>query len=572
MCTKNRDVYSKLGGDMKCLRFSSKAAIAGMFLIPIFISAPLFALTLMVTVKQGEQQQFHGLGCSMFPTKELLTIPPERARALANLLWGSPGTGGANFQYVRLCEASDSTGPLTVASYKGLYNDIKAVNSNAKFLYSPNGNPSSDPAGYAKHYAQILKMCADSGMPFDATGLHNDPASGANGFDSTMAASLVKYFRAALDSQGLQSVKIIAPDISAVDSIQLGWTRNIISDQGALSKVDGFGAHSYVMSFSPQYDSLIRSTGKESWQTESGDTGFEFEYMNGGDINRALQLSARVCNDLNFGSNVWMHHIGYMPPDSADKNASRILYFDSTGSPTFLTKYYYYNFFGRIFKPGCFIRRCVNDYPGNTSFQNMVLTYGNRPYFNAAAAKNPDGSWVLNVVNTTNLTHDQEKYFPSATISIWWHVEELADSGIVHFTRYQSDMFRAGQNMASQTMVNGDILINIGAMNMVTLVSDRLPPEGVIDRGSAKGAMYNVAYNSATRQLSFTVAGSSYGQLPVFCAAYNLEGKKISTLVNGKLQAGTHTISLTGKNRLAPGVYLLNLKIGTEQHSVKIAM
>jgi hypothetical protein len=281
-------------------------------------------------------------------------------------------------------------------------------------------------------------------------------------------------------------------------------------------------------------------------------------------------VTARICNDVNLGCNVWMHFLGYMGFDPND-NATRIIgYEDGTGRhPPFL-KYFFYKFIGNTMLPECIIRRCTNNYPNNTYFQDMRLTWGNRPPINAVAGKNPDGSWVLHVVNTTNLSNPQQIYLPNTLCNIVWHVDELADSGVVHFTRYQSDIYQVGQKMDRVDMIDGNIPVTLYAWHMMTLISD--PSTGVVERESAKGAVYNVAYNTATRQLSFTVAGSSHAQIPVHCAVYSLEGKKISTLVNGTLQAGQHTVSLSGKNRLTPGVYLVNLKIGTQQHSVKIVM
>jgi hypothetical protein len=256
---------------------------------------------------------------------------------------------------------------------------------------------------------------------------------------------------------------------------------------------------------------------------------------------------------------------------SANNNASRIMYFDSTGAHLAFLKYYYYRQIGQTMKPGCVIRQCTTDYPGNLNFQSMVLTSGLRPPVSAVAGKNADGSWVLNVVNNTGCTTtDQQIYLYPAGYYIWFNVEELKDSSRVAFTRYLSNGSLQFYKMATDTMRNGSLLVTINPQELITFVSTPTNPDAV-QRGLAAGAKHTIVYSSATRQLSFSIAKS---QTPVWvsCIAYNLEGKKLSTLFNGTLQSGQHIVSLAGKNRLPRGVYLVNLRIGAEQHSMKIAM
>tara|TARA_R110002073_G_scaffold183249_1_gene341429 strand:+ start:230 stop:958 length:729 start_codon:yes stop_codon:yes gene_type:complete len=67
---------------------------------------------------------------------------------------------------------------------------------------------------------------------------------------------------------------------------------------------------------------------------------------------------------------------------------------------------------------------------------------------------------------------------------------------------------------------------------------------------------YPNPFNPSTN-INFTIPASSDVELTI----YNLLGQKVSTLLNTKMNAGTHTISFDASN-LASGIYLYRLKAG----------
>jgi hypothetical protein len=254
----------------------------------------------------------------------------------------------------------------------------------------------------------------------------------------------------------------------------MSYVQNIKDDPAALAALAGFDSHSYNMSFTPEYYDLCNVPGTESWQDESAANGPE----GSNDAGLAAGCVARACNDFNFGCNIWMHFEAYLAYDPND-NATRIMGYDpASGAHQPFLKYYYYRQLRRGFKDGCVFRSSTSSDTRESVYQEMCLTYGDRPAIVGAAGRNVDGSWGLNVVNLTSepnvrpgVSAGSANYQPAATYNITYHVAELENAGTIRFRLYRSSSTVRDAYQETVLMSGGDVAFAIAPLELVTLVA-----------------------------------------------------------------------------------------------------
>ena len=112
----------------------------------------------------------------------------------------------------------------------------------------------------------------------------------------------------------------------------------------------------------------------------------------------------------------------------------------------------------------------------------MSYTYGKKPHINAAAAKNPDGSWAIGLSNFTSpgfQDADDPQSFPlhnsgySAEVyAVTVRVPELAPVKFLRFAVYRSDS-RIGDAPAGYAVMHSGVvtLPSVEPLNLVTLRS-----------------------------------------------------------------------------------------------------
>ncbi len=439
-----------------------------------------------ITAASGAQQSLicMGAGYTQDP-QNYSRIPLATRLAMANMIWGNDGLG---FRICRLWQnsAGTLTGAQMLSDYLTLYNDINSVQTNMIWLYAAWGDPGNSPSNldaYAAYHAQVIADCKAGGLVFQYVGTCNEP-NGSTPFlyQSTNAAALVEDFRTELDNRGLTNVQIISPESPNVDSTGMAYITNIVNDPAALADLAAFCSHSYNMSFTPEYYTLCNVPGKQSWQDESGANGQEDTNWTGtnaiNDESLAAGCVARACNDFNFGCQVWMHFEACLQWDTND-NATRIMGYDpNTFNFAPFLKYYYYQQLRRGFKDGCVFRRSTSSDRREAVYQEMCLTYGDRPAIVGAAGQNPDGSWGLNVVNLTScpdirpgVSAGTANYQPAATYNITYRVAELTNAGTVAFNLFRSNTNLLDVYQGTVLMTNGSVAFTIAPLELVTLVS-----------------------------------------------------------------------------------------------------
>lgn len=435
-----------------------------------------------ITAVSGAQQTLIGLGATMPSAMENYSAMPRATRlAMARMIWSEEGLG---FRVCRLWDddAPISNGARMLSAYKMLYDDLNSVQPHMIWLCGCTGHPAREGLeAYAAHHAQVVADCKAGGLVFQYVGTCNEPDD--NLYPPTQAAELVKDFRRELDKRGLHDVKLVAADCANVDRRGMSYIQNIKDEPAALASLAVFATHSANMCMSPAYYDLVHVPGKESWSTEGDANGPEGTGPDGVNAEPlAAYFAAHVCNDLNFGANVWLHFIGYDAYDPRD-NATRIMGYDpSTFAYQPFLVYHYYKQMRRGFKDGCVLRRSTSNDTRERVYRQMCFTYGDKPAIIGAAGRNADGSWGLNVVNLTGEPNSlsgnrpgNANYQPAAAYSITYHVAELANAGVVGFNLYRSNTKVQDACQGTVLMMKGDVTFTVAPLELVTLVSAPIP-------------------------------------------------------------------------------------------------
>lgn len=120
--------------------------------------------------------------------------------------------------------------------------------------------------------------------------------------------------------------------------------------------------------------------------------------------------------------------------------------------------------------------------------------------------------------------------------------------------------FGARNWMSGWTKLDADGYLNTGFITSDESDEVGLPNEFALSQN------YPNPFNPST-VISFNLPVASDVQLTV----YDMLGRKVSTLINSKLQAGTQTIQFNASN-LASGIYLYELKAGSVRLTQKMTL
>lgn len=269
---------------------------------------------------------------------------------------------------------------------------------------------------YTRRVAQFIKdIELERGVRIDVTGIANEPA----GFSAAQLAEAAWRLRAELDARGLQRVGVIGPECASADACMTRAIDAMKADPAVWAALRGIASHTYNMGANDAIANRIAGTGKEYWQTEAGKQtmwrGTEEELGNDAE---ASTVAARFLSDMNHLVTHWFWFMGvqvYDPHPQRDGGQELVRPNNSTGGIKIFTKYYYLKqLLTQTFDRGAVFRQA-------TSMQerDMGWTYGQKPAITVAAARNPDGSWGIGVVNTTGIPDNSiSEYYPAATYEV----------------------------------------------------------------------------------------------------------------------------------------------------------
>jgi len=474
-----------------------------------------------VTVLPGARQVFGGLGISQnnfrLPYNRLT---PERRALLAQLLfrdlrlkvlrlwWDvptfAPAAGPRN--PAPFLEAYARSGVIADARAYGVTTLLLAPDHVPAYLLEdptkPNSLIKASEAGrYAALIAEFIQLLRDKhGIHIDVTGVANEPPW----FTPATMAGTVRALRTELDRRGLQRVRIVATEQPNNDDVTDSFLAALKADPRAWGSLAGIATHSYNMAAREAEAQFVTGAGgqniKEFWITESG----------GGvglppsepplDARQAASMASRFLSDMNHQVTHWVWFLGAEEVDKwpeAFDNVPRLIEYQPDRSGDWylpLLKYYYFKRLSQTFDPGAVFRAVQSSPEGKAEGREgeMTWTYGRKPRLTAAAARNPDGAWVVALSNYTS----DDFVFPAMTqfdrdntgqvartFNVTLHLPELAAARAVKFRMHRNSSTLRDVDEGTVTMRDGVVVIpDVGPLQLVTLRSTTLKTTGAPGR------------------------------------------------------------------------------------------
>ncbi len=421
-----------------------------------------------LTVSDQPQQTLEGFGCSMVDLSRSKMPNSARSEMFDRVF------GDLHMNVLRLWAGADTN--CTVAQVKvtfyrtyvdsGVIADAQKRGVTTLLLAPARGEkPPSEPMPeYARKLAEFIQgVKSERGIRINVTGIANEPS----GFKPDQMTEAVRVLRRELDARSLQDVQIIAPEWASADNSALRSIAGIKADPEAWAALRGIATHSYNMAATPEFPKVITGTDKQYWMTEASDNGNEGE----ADVNRAASIGARFLNDLNHGVTHWAYFIGFYDSPDVTKdrdNATKFMVYDFKQQRIFRhLKYDWFRQLRAAFPNGSRIYP-LKAQPGG----DLVFTYGQKPYLNAAVARRPGGGWSLGMINLSGVKPDTSisKWHPATALKVTWQATPLAGEEAVIFNIFRSDVTRRFVSDSTTTMTKGNLTLVLQPGELVTLI------------------------------------------------------------------------------------------------------
>ncbi len=558
---------------------------------------------IMIIVHEGEETTFMGLGGSSTGDDGYAGMSEAVRTDLANAVWKD-----ADFRVLRLWCHRTTTAASFASSFRQLIADARKANPEVVLLLGPTGTVTGQMQQHCAHHAQIIKDLRDSyGITIQATGVTNEP----NAHDDWLpqeAAAGVKAMRAALDSRGLQDVKLIAPEVSNVDEKGISYIENIIADQDALDAIDAFSTHSYSMCMTRALRDLEKPCDKEHWQTEASANGPETFT----DYRFGTSVAIRILSDINLGITHWCYFLVYSSYDEND-NRTRVLGYDP-GAGTFrpFYKFHYMGNISRAFSPGTVMRNATSDLDwvfdwyneavdkayadsGQARFNYMIWdermvfmeqTYGVKAPVALACGRRPDGKWAIGITNFSGdcapLDGDQGCWvggttLPDMIFDAVVRVEELTGAGDIEFEVHRTNGDEEYADEGTVTMSGGEVEVSVDQYDLLTLVSTKSVDPSTshaarTTRGRGRTLLTVSAPGDGLRRLvRYRVGSEGARAADVQLGVYDMAGRLVKALATGPAPAGEYSVALETETMNA-GVYVLKLRCDNATKSARLVL
>jgi hypothetical protein len=424
--------------------------------------------SITLTVSRQPAQQLEGFGCSMVNLNEARIPNPARNELFDRVF------GDLKMNVLRLWADADTTvtaAQMKATFYRQYVNSAVIADAQKRgvsiLLLAParGEKPPIEPMPeYARKLATFIQgVRAERGIRINVTGIANEPG----GFNPDQMAEAVRVLRRELDTRNLNDVHIIAPECASADDSALHCIAGIKSDSAAWAALSGIATHSYNMAATAEFPKIIAGTEKRYWMTEASDNGNESE----ADVNLAASISARFLNDLNHGVTHWVYFIGFHDsPDVAkdQDNATKFMVYDSKQHR--VVRHLKYDWFRQLraaFPNGSRIYPLKAN-PGG----DLVFSYGQKPYLNAAVARRPDGSWSLGMVNLSGVKPNTpiSAWHPATTLDVTWQATPLAAEEAIVFSIFRSDVAKRFVPDGDAKMAKGKLALKLRPGELITLI------------------------------------------------------------------------------------------------------
>jgi hypothetical protein len=444
-----------------------------------------------ITVQPGARQAFRGLGASIFPwTPSAIyraQVTPAQNREMARLLWHDarlrsarlwihPGDEPVDFYvdgYVR-------TGKLPAALAAGATDLILAPDRIPDRM-----GDTGERKGYIRdaaipEYAALLAgFIRDfkdrTGILINHCGVLNEPNDRPVKLSDAQWPVMIRALRRALDARGLQAVGIVAPESANCGADAYAVVDAIRADPAAWRVLEGVATHSYNNAATEEMAG--RAAGKAYWITEAGGITDRDEDVHDGV--QAASAASRFLNDVNHRATHWQFFIGAEQADP-NGNTGRILkYGVNPYRLTVLQKYYYLRQLGAAFDVGAVFRHSRSSLDGEMTY-TFSHAPAHKPHLNAAAARNPDGTWAVGLSNFTSdafqapdspAWYREQGGYPAQTFAVTVRVPELARTRALRLAVRRSDSVAGDRPAGFVVMRGGAVTLTVHPLELVTLRS-----------------------------------------------------------------------------------------------------
>ena len=241
-----------------------------------------------ITVESGARQTFQGLGASLFPWTPSpvynAQVTTAQTRLMARLLWRD-----AHFRSVRLwIHPGEESVEFYVDGYVRTGKLPAAIAAGAKdFILAPDHIPPAMGDGkgflrdeaiprYAALLAEFIRAFKDkTGILINYCGVLNEPNDRPVKPSDAQWPPLIKALRQALDSRGLKSVNIVAPESANCGADAYAVVDAIRGDPAAWQSLNAVATHSYNNAATEDMARRALGGNKSYWMTEASDNGPE---------------------------------------------------------------------------------------------------------------------------------------------------------------------------------------------------------------------------------------------------------------------------------------------------------
>lgn len=391
-------------------------------------------------------------------------------------------------------------------------------------MYDPNSEQRKvDPekyGEYAKHLNDFYHYMKDNGLEIYGISVQNEPDY-AEDWTAWEPEEIVTFIRDYADSI---DTRIIAPESF---QFRRNYSDAILNDSLANAKTDIIGGHIYGGGLG-RYP-LAEEKGKEVWMTEHYTTS-----------DRSANLwpdALEVGNEIEdvFGSGwhayIWWQIKRYYSPIHDGVDATTDDFEDRAVLGSITKRGWVMSHFSNFVRPG--YKRIEVDVPFYRGAPNVTAS-GYRDTSNV----------VLVIINNEDTDEEMTFNINSGTV----------DS----FKRYMTNEDENVEMLDDVSVTDQKFTITLGAESITTLVSDNVVVSNETEEFAPTGYELNQNYPNPfnpNTMISFQLAANSDVSLKV----YDLLGREVATLVDNRMNAGTHQVRFEASG-LSSGVYLYTLE------------
>lgn len=444
-----------------------------------------------ITVADEPRQTFEGFGANIMGGPRFNRLTSEQHAQLAKLIWTD-----LKFNTIRLWFYTWNRRENRAPDYddhKDRYISNQVLEQAKKagmsdILLTADGFPpqwtEKDAKGrdvivkeHLKDYANavadvVAKTREQDGIMMEYVGLQNEPGA-HDPFRPEDFPTAIKAMRKALDEHGLSDVKIVAPETADAGPAFFKTLELIQADPEAWAALDVIAAHSYAKAADARAAQIAEASGKSFWMTEASNAPPD-------DVRAAANNIGLCLNDLNHHVNRWMWFIGYANySTSGDRNGPRLVAYKIDPFEVHIPqKYFYFQALSQTFDVDGVFYQTTSSLDGDMTWPNKQSA---PPRITAAAARNPDGSWGIAILNYTvgpDTPPDinamwpwpRRPGFPQQTFNVTVKIDALEGESIP-FSVHRCNENLSNADQEAVMAKNGEIAIEVKPMELVVLRS-----------------------------------------------------------------------------------------------------